>query len=163
MPFWYFKDVRFKFEPHVCNGYHVLLTMAHSLEDIAILSAKGATFRCTLWGISRNEGLRRLNNSLLEDKVVLRMDFSPNKKAIEIIKECAFGSTYFRDIYYGINVKWYKKLLKEFDHLRNIDKKYYCSDYYDVSVNKYGVKCGTSLRSWENNGWINEIGYGWFQ
>ena len=48
--------------------------------------------------------------------------------------------------------------------MKNIDQKYYCSDYYDVSVNKYGVKCGTSLRFWENKGWINEIDpYGWFQ
>ena len=31
-------------------------------------------------------------------------------------------------------------------------------------VNKYGVKCGTSLKFWENKGWINKIGpYGWFQ
>ena len=29
--------------------------------------------------------------------------------------------------------------------LKNIDQKYYCSDYYDVGINKYGVKCGTSL------------------
>ena len=29
---------------------------------------------------------------------------------------------------------------------------YYCSNYYGVSVNKYGVKCGTSLRFWESNG-----------
>ena len=28
-------------------------------------------------------------------------------------------------------------------------------------MNKYGVKCGTSLRFWENKGWINP--YGWFQ
>ena len=35
---------------------------------------------------------------------------------------------------------------------------------YDVSVNKYGVKCGTSLKPWENNGCINYTGlYGWFQ
>ena len=27
------------------------------------------------------------------------MDFSPNKTPIEIIKEVAFGGTYFRDIY----------------------------------------------------------------
>ena len=48
--------------------------------------------------------------------------------------------------------------------MKDIDQKYYCSDYYDVSVNKYGVKCGTSLRVWENKGWINEIDpYGWFQ
>ena len=33
-----------------------------------------------------------------------------------------------------------------------------------VSVNKYCVKCGTSLRCWENKGWINSIDpYGWFQ
>ena len=67
------------------------------------------------------------------------MDFSPNKTPIEIIKEGAFGGTYFRDIYSGINGKWYKKLWKEFDQLKNIDQKCYCSDYYDVSVNKYGV------------------------
>ena len=46
---------------------------------------------------------------------------------------------------------------KEFDKLKNIDPKYYCSNYYDVGVNKYGVKCGTSLRFWENKGWINPI------
>ena len=48
--------------------------------------------------------------------------------------------------------------------LKDIDQKYCCSDYYDASVNKYGVKCGTSLRSWENKGWIHFIDpYGWFQ
>ena len=31
-------------------------------------------------------------------------------------------------------------------------------------MNKYGVKCGTPLRFWENNGWIHSIDpYGWFQ
>ena len=48
--------------------------------------------------------------------------------------------------------------------MKNIDQKNYCSSYYNVSVNKYGVKCGKSLRFWENKGWINEIDpYGWFQ
>ena len=37
--YWFFKDVEFKFEEHVCNGCHDLLTMAYSLENIAILSA----------------------------------------------------------------------------------------------------------------------------
>ena len=92
------------------------------------------------------------------------MDFSPNKVPIEIIKEGAFGGTYFRDIYSNVTEKWYKKSLKEFNQLKNIDQKYYCSDYYDVSVNKYSVKCGTSLGFWENKGWINKIDpYGWFQ
>ena len=97
-------------------------------------------------GISRNEGLRRLNSSVLEDKGVLLMDFGANKMPIEVIREGAFGGTYFRDIYSGINEKWYKNSWKEFVHLKNIDAKFYASDYYDVNVNKYGVKCGTSLR-----------------
>ena len=67
----FFEDVGFKFEENVCNGCHDLLKMAYSLEHIAISSAKGATFRCILWGTSRNEGSRRLNNSVLEYKGVL--------------------------------------------------------------------------------------------
>ena len=62
--------------------------------------------------------------------------------------------TYFRDIYSGVNEKWYRKLWKEFDQLKNIDQKYHSQDYYDASVNKYDVKCGTSLNLWENKGWI---------
>ena len=92
------------------------------------------------------------------------MNFSTNKTPIEIIKEGAFSGTYFRDIYSGINEKWYKNSWEEFVHLKNIDAKFYASDYYDVNVNKYGVKCETSLRFWENKGWINKIDlYGWFQ
>ena len=85
------------------------------------------------------------------------MNFNPNKTQIEIIKEGAFGGTYFRDIYSGINGKWYRKSRKEFDQLKNIDTKHYASDYYDVNVNRYDVKCGTSLRFQENKDWINKI------
>ena len=72
------------------------------------------------------------------------MDFSSNKTPIEIIKEGAFGGTYFRNIYSIVNDRWYKNSWKEFKELENINKKYYSSDYYDASFNKYGVKCGTS-------------------
>ena len=92
------------------------------------------------------------------------MDFGTSKTPVEIIKESAFGGTYFIDIYSGVNGKWYKNSSKEFNVLKNIDQKYYCSDYYNPSVNKYGVKCGTSLRFWEDKGWINKQDpYGWFQ
>ena len=50
---------------------HDLLTIAYSLKDITILNAKGATFRCILMGISKNEGLKRLNNSVTYDRGVL--------------------------------------------------------------------------------------------
>ena len=76
------------------------------------------------------------------------MDLGTNKTPIEVIKESSFGGTYFRNIYSRVNDKFYKNSWKEFKELKNIGKKYYSSYYYDISVNKYGVKCGTSLRFW---------------
>ena len=73
------------------------------------------------------------------------MDFGANKTPIEVIREDAFGATYIRDIYSCINRTCYKKPWREFDQLKDIDQKYCCSGYY-VSINKNGVKCGTSLR-----------------
>ena len=69
--YWFFKNIGLKFEKHVCNGCHDLLTMAYSLKNIAILSAKGATFRCLLMVISKSEGLKILNNSVTFDRGVL--------------------------------------------------------------------------------------------
>ena len=68
--YWFLKDIGFKFKEHVCNKCHDLLTMAHSLKDRAILSAKGATCRCILMGISKNEVFKRLNNSVTYDRGV---------------------------------------------------------------------------------------------
>ena len=34
---------------------------------------------------------------------IVNMNFSPNKTPIEVIREGAFGGTYFRDTYSGIN------------------------------------------------------------
>ena len=45
--------------------------MAHSLKNIAILSEKGATFRCLLMGISKNEALKKKKNSVTYDRGVL--------------------------------------------------------------------------------------------
>ena len=45
--YWYFKDIGFKFEKHVCNKCHVLMTV-YELKNIAILSVRGVDFRCIL-------------------------------------------------------------------------------------------------------------------
>ena len=90
--------------------------------------------------------------------------FGVSKSPVEVISEGAFGGTYFRDIYSGVNGKWYRNCWKEFKFLGDIDNKLYASSYYDVTVIKYGVKVGTSLRFWESKGWINSMDpYGWFQ
>ena len=92
------------------------------------------------------------------------MDFHPNITPIDVIKKSAFGGTYFRYIYVNITGKFYKNSWKEFEELRNIDKKYYSYDFYDVKLNYYSVVVGTSLRFWESKGWINETDpYRWFQ
>ena len=64
------------------------------------------------------------------------MDFGSNITYVEVIKRGTFGGSYFRDIYSTFNDKWYKKSWNKLDVLKDIDQKYYCSNYYDVSVNK---------------------------
>ena len=113
----------------------------------AILSAKGATFRFLLMGLSKNEALEKLNNSVTYDRGVLQI--CPNKTTIDVIRKGAFGGTDFRDIYSGINEKWHKHSWKEFVQIKNIDAKFYASDYFNVNVNKYVVSSGTSTKFWE--------------
>ena len=52
------------------------------------------------------------------------MDFRTNKTPVEIIKEGAFGGTYFRHIYSGVNDKFYKDSWEEFKELKNIDTNF---------------------------------------
>ena len=45
--------------------------MVYSLKNTAILSAKRATFRCLLMVTSKNEALKKLNDSVTYDRGVL--------------------------------------------------------------------------------------------
>ena len=35
--YWYFKDIGYKYEPHLCNGCHGLMQKAVSFNDAAIV------------------------------------------------------------------------------------------------------------------------------
>ena len=48
------------------------------------------------------------------------MNFGASKTPVEVIKEAAFGETYFRSIYSNVNGKRYKKSWKEFNQLKKI-------------------------------------------
>ena len=50
------------------------------------------------------------------------MNFSPIKTPIEVIKEGVFGGAYFRDIYSGINEKWYKNSCKMWNIIKILGK-----------------------------------------
>lgn len=94
--------------------------------------------------------------------------FKPNLTPKEIFEMGSFGGTYFRPIYSSVNKKHYKNQHKEFQSLgwfKNIDiETYIISSKCQPKINKYKVKAGSSLKAWEDSGWIKEIDpYGWFQ
>ena len=69
--YWYFKDVGFRFDPHVCNKCQDVLMSGYELENIVILNVKEYILDVFYGGISRDEAVDRLNNSVLEDKSIL--------------------------------------------------------------------------------------------
>ncbi|KAK8058035.1 hypothetical protein PG994_008483 [Apiospora phragmitis] len=99
-------------------------------------------------------------------------DFRPNKSPESILREGAFGGTYFRPLYskrLGITIEddW-----RELPPVwisgpgGNIDvERQLTFAEYDPAVNKYGVRCGQSIEEWEAAGWIrHEYDVrGWFQ
>ena len=58
--YWFFKDIGFESEDHVCNGCHYVLTTGYSLKSIFNLGAKGGTYRYILMRTSKNAALKRL-------------------------------------------------------------------------------------------------------
>jgi hypothetical protein len=96
-------------------------------------------------------------------------EFRPNLSPREIIQMGSFGGGYFRDIQSSICNKKFKSsdVISEFPKSwwKEIDiPNMLTSTVYNKKVNKYGVKCGTSLELWESKGWINKYDcYGWFQ
>jgi hypothetical protein len=103
------------------------------------------------------------------DKQDIHKQFKPNKSPKQVFKLGAFGGTYFRPIYSSVSDKKYtpseamKGLPKQW--FQGLDMKTrVTSSTYDKKVNKYKVKCGSTLEAWETSGWINKQDpYGWFQ
>ena len=69
--YWYFKDIGYASEPHVCNKCNHISMMAYELENIVITNLKGVDYRCVLWNMTKNDAIIRLNNSKLDNKLTL--------------------------------------------------------------------------------------------
>lgn len=93
-------------------------------------------------------------------------EFVPNLTPKEIFFRGSFGGTYFRPIYSSITRKKYKDQWKKFPRSwfpKDIDT-YVASTKCQTKINKYGRRSGSSLKTWEDNGWIEPIDpYGWIQ
>jgi hypothetical protein len=89
--------------------------------------------------------------------------FKPNLTPKQILQMGSFGGTYFRPIDSSVTNRRHVNVHKEFPSdwflgLRVTSSK--CNE----TINKYGVSAGSSLKAWEDSGWIREQDpYGWFQ
>ena len=69
--YWYFKYTGFKYQPHVCNGYHDLSMVVQNLGDFVFFLKKGVDYRCCVVNMSKKDAISLLNNSILGNKGVL--------------------------------------------------------------------------------------------
>ena len=67
--YWYFKDIVFKYESHLCNGCHSLMQKAVSFNDIAIIYVKRSAYRTHICYMSKNDAINIMNNFNLIDKM----------------------------------------------------------------------------------------------
>ena len=66
--YWYFKDIGYKYEPHVCNGCHDLSMFVYDLKDFMILNIKGVDYRSYLFNMNKSDAIILLDNSVLDIK-----------------------------------------------------------------------------------------------
>ena len=67
--YWYFRNIGFKYEPHLCNGWHNLMEKVVSFNNIAIVYAKGSAYRTHFWYLCKDGAISTMNNSNLIDKM----------------------------------------------------------------------------------------------
>ena len=65
----YFKDISFKYEPYLCNGYHDLMQKAMSFNNVAIVYVKGSAYRIHFCYMSKDDAMNIMNGSNLVDKM----------------------------------------------------------------------------------------------
>ena len=67
--YWYFKDISFKYEPYLCNGYELQkMQKAVSFNDVAIVYVKGSVYGIHFWYMSKDDAISIMNYSNLIDK-----------------------------------------------------------------------------------------------
>lgn len=92
--------------------------------------------------------------------------FRPNLTPQQIFILGSFGGTYWRPIYSGVTKKKYKNQHLEYpkEWWQDISEHYLTNHKCDKTINKYRVNSGSSLKDWEQKGWIKEQDpYGWVQ
>ena len=83
--YWYFKDIGFKYEPHLCNGCHDLMQRAMNFNDFATVSVKESDYEIHFWYASKYYAINIIKDSKLDKKVDYYKFFSLYIKMSETI------------------------------------------------------------------------------
>ena len=67
--YWYFLDIKCKFQPEVCNGCHDLMQKAMSYNNVAIVIFRANYYKILLLYMSKYEAINLLRNADLTEKV----------------------------------------------------------------------------------------------
>ena len=67
--YWYFKDIGFKYEPHLFNGCHGLMQKVVNFNNIAIVYVKANAYRIHFWYMSKYDAIKIMDNSSVIDKM----------------------------------------------------------------------------------------------
>ena len=92
-------------------------------------------------------------------------DFTPNLAPKHIFAQGSFGGTYWSPIFSTVLGQELSDQHLEFgDWWSDVPDTLLIGTEYDKTVNRYGVKSGTTLEMWESKGWIHpQDPYGWVQ
>ena len=66
--YWYFKNIGFKYEKHICSGCHNLMQKVMSFNNVAIIYVKENAYRINFWYMSKDNAINIMNGSNLVDK-----------------------------------------------------------------------------------------------
>ena len=80
----------------------IIIMIVFELKDFGILDIRVVDHWCIKWNMSKSDAVKP---SRVRDRI-----FCAHKTPIEVIKDEEFVGTYFRDIYFNVNGRWYKKL-----------------------------------------------------
>jgi hypothetical protein len=94
-------------------------------------------------------------------------EFRPNLTPTEMFTLGVFGGTYWRPIHSSVLGKDLKNQHRHADVsplFRHIPEILLSNTSYDVRLNHFNVKAGSTLHDWESHGWIKaQDPYGWVQ
>tara|TARA_B100000900_G_C20555690_1_gene706717 strand:- start:1124 stop:1708 length:585 start_codon:yes stop_codon:yes gene_type:complete len=95
-------------------------------------------------------------------------EFKPNLSPREIFELGSFGGTYWRPIYSSVIQKKLKNQHLKYPKSwwKNIPDRHLTNKWenYDININKYKKKVGTTLEFWEEKEWITKYHpYGWVE